>query len=154
MRAARIINSIEINRILRLSLKSRMSSSSRPLLFASQIPITVTDSNPDSGSSRFEIANTAHTSASAEKLCRYCGIKYFLIKKPNRNPLIAPNTTPIKTILPKIASPAAKPPSAPPARMNSNTSTARIAPADRSEFPPIAGYVLHSPADALFATSA
>ena len=64
-----------MNAMLRLFVKFRISSVCTCFMFANQIPITVTASNPDSSDSIPETVNGASTRDNVARLCRNSGIQ-------------------------------------------------------------------------------
>ena len=75
MRDDRMMNSDDTRISVRLSLKLRMSRVCTPGILASQMPMTVTASRPDSCISISARAKMAVTTAMAEKFCKKGGIQ-------------------------------------------------------------------------------
>ncbi|MNZ99190.1 hypothetical protein D3C78_1185040 [compost metagenome] len=93
-RAARRMNSPEISRTLRFSLKCRICRTSTPFMLASHIPMRVTASRPDSWVTWLEAIKMPSTAASDARLCRYSGSHCRRITWPRIQPPAAPNALP------------------------------------------------------------
>ncbi|MCY1411937.1 hypothetical protein D9M71_273330 [compost metagenome] len=98
-RAARRMNNPEISSTLRFSLKCRICRTSTPFILASQMPIRVTASSPDSCMTRLDAMKMPSTAASVARLCRYSGSHWRRMICPNSQPPATPNTPP-QTITP------------------------------------------------------
>ena len=96
-RAARIINSTEIRRMVKDSLNSKIVSRGNFGQFANATPNTVTVNSPDSCSKWFDTENNTKTKASVKTLRKNSGIICRRIKKASSQapaiPIAVANTT-------------------------------------------------------------
>ena len=134
MRAASRMNSTETSRVLRLSRQSRISSTGTPRMLASQIPMMVTVSSPDSGCTKLDRVYTRNTVLSEARLCRYSGIQRWRSASPRAYPPPTPSAMPMMSMCMKFAAVGARPPFSP-ATISSKTSTASNAPSGSMMIP-------------------
>ena len=97
-RAAKTINSTEINKTVNDSLNSRICSRGKPFQLAKATPITVTANRPDSCSKWLDIENSNSTKAKVKTLCKNSGIMWRLIRFANTKAPNIPMAVAIMTI--------------------------------------------------------
>ena len=123
-RAARTINSTEINSTVNDSLNSKICSRGKSFQLAKATPITVTANRPDSCSKWLDKENKSSTKARVKTLCKNSGIMWRLIKLASTN---APNI-PMAVAIITISANKKILLASPPEMMYSYTNTTAMAP--------------------------